>query len=75
MAAGSKGQRYDLEKRGSRESRAVPAPAANAELISSMQVSDVGACYICGTLVLTSDKRTCPAMLMKGNTNCCSLNL
>ncbi|KAK6134568.1 hypothetical protein DH2020_031688 [Rehmannia glutinosa] len=37
MAAGSKGQRYDLEKRGSRESRAVPAPDANAELISSMQ--------------------------------------
>ncbi|XP_051146548.1 probable serine/threonine-protein kinase At1g54610 isoform X2 [Andrographis paniculata] len=37
MAAGSKGQRYDPEKRGSRESRAVPAPDANAELISSMQ--------------------------------------
>ncbi|KAL0320669.1 UNVERIFIED_CONTAM: putative serine/threonine-protein kinase [Sesamum radiatum] len=37
VAAGSKGQRNDLEKRGSRESRAVPAPDANAELISSMQ--------------------------------------
>ncbi|KAL8510241.1 hypothetical protein ACS0TY_017160 [Phlomoides rotata] len=37
VAAGSKGQKYDLEKRGSRESRAVPAPDANAELISSMQ--------------------------------------
>ncbi|KAI3457456.1 hypothetical protein Pfo_014119 [Paulownia fortunei] len=37
VAAGSKGQRYDLEKRGSRESRAVPAPDANAELILSMQ--------------------------------------
>ncbi|XP_047951454.1 probable serine/threonine-protein kinase At1g54610 isoform X1 [Salvia hispanica] len=37
MAAGSKGQRYDIERRGSRESRAVPAPEANAELISSMQ--------------------------------------
>ncbi|KAH6795690.1 hypothetical protein C2S51_036676 [Perilla frutescens var. frutescens] len=37
VAAGSKGQRYDLEKRGSRDSRAVPAPDANAELISSMQ--------------------------------------
>ncbi|PIN03780.1 Cdc2-related protein kinase [Handroanthus impetiginosus] len=37
VAAGSKVQRYDPEKRGSRESRAVPAPDANAELISSMQ--------------------------------------
>ncbi|KAL1567166.1 putative serine/threonine-protein kinaseisoform X1 [Salvia divinorum] len=37
VAAGSKGQRYDIERRGSRESRAVPAPEANAELISSMQ--------------------------------------
>ncbi|XP_057797387.1 probable serine/threonine-protein kinase At1g54610 [Salvia miltiorrhiza] len=37
VAAGSKGQRYDFERRGSRESRAVPAPDANAELISSMQ--------------------------------------
>ncbi|KAL3821196.1 hypothetical protein ACJIZ3_007101 [Penstemon smallii] len=36
-APGSKGQRYDLDKRGPRESRAVPAPDANAELISSMQ--------------------------------------
>lgn len=39
VAAGGKGQRYDFEKRGSRESRAVPAPDANAELISSMQVT------------------------------------
>lgn len=39
VAAGGKGQRYDFEKRGSRESRAVPAPNANAELISSMQVT------------------------------------
>ncbi|GAV72300.1 Pkinase domain-containing protein [Cephalotus follicularis] len=36
-AAGNKGQRFDLEKRGPRESRAVPAPDANAELASSMQ--------------------------------------
>lgn len=39
VAAGSKGQRHNLERRGSRESRAVPAPDANAELISSMQVT------------------------------------
>ncbi|XP_075476496.1 putative serine/threonine-protein kinase At1g54610 isoform X2 [Primulina tabacum] len=37
IAAGNKVQRYDLEKRGPRESRAVPAPDANAELVSSMQ--------------------------------------
>lgn len=37
IAAGNKGQRYDLEKRGPRESRAVPAPDANAELVSSIQ--------------------------------------
>ncbi|XAR68331.1 Cyclin-dependent kinase [Bertholletia excelsa] len=36
-AAGNKGHRYDLERRGARESRAVPAPEANAELASSMQ--------------------------------------
>ncbi|KAJ8532371.1 hypothetical protein K7X08_012294 [Anisodus acutangulus] len=36
-AAGSKGHRYDQERRGARESRAVPAPEANAELVSSMQ--------------------------------------
>ncbi|KAL2496357.1 Protein kinase superfamily protein [Forsythia ovata] len=37
-AAGSKGQRHnDLERRGSRESRALPAPDANAELVSSIQ--------------------------------------
>ncbi|KAL7143334.1 hypothetical protein ABFS83_08G184800 [Erythranthe nasuta] len=37
-AVGSKGQRYNNpDKRGSRESRAVPAPDANAELVSSMQ--------------------------------------
>ncbi|OIV92406.1 hypothetical protein TanjilG_23006 [Lupinus angustifolius] len=35
--AGSKGQRHDLERRGARESRAVPAPDANAELVVSMQ--------------------------------------
>ncbi|KAK4850290.1 hypothetical protein QYF36_005385 [Acer negundo] len=36
-AAGSKGQRLDLERRGTRESRAIPAPDANAELVLSMQ--------------------------------------
>ncbi|KAG2677824.1 hypothetical protein I3760_12G114800 [Carya illinoinensis] len=36
-AAGSKGQRLELERRGTRESRAVPAPDANAELVLSMQ--------------------------------------
>lgn len=36
-AAGSKGQRIDLERRGTRESRAIPAPDANAELVLSMQ--------------------------------------
>ncbi|XP_052207383.1 probable serine/threonine-protein kinase At1g54610 [Diospyros lotus] len=36
-AAGNKGHRYDHEKRGTQESRAVPAPDANAELASSMQ--------------------------------------
>uniref|UniRef100_A0A5B6YXR8 Protein kinase domain-containing protein n=1 Tax=Davidia involucrata TaxID=16924 RepID=A0A5B6YXR8_DAVIN len=36
-AAGNKGHRYDLEKRGTRESRAIPAPDANAELVLSMQ--------------------------------------
>ncbi|RDX81052.1 putative serine/threonine-protein kinase, partial [Mucuna pruriens] len=36
-ATGSKGQRHDLERRGARESRAVPAPDANAELPQSMQ--------------------------------------
>lgn len=30
--------RLDLEKKGTRESRAVPAPDANAELAISMQV-------------------------------------
>ncbi|GFZ05745.1 protein kinase superfamily protein [Actinidia rufa] len=35
--AGNKGHRYDPERRGVRESRAVPAPDANAELASSMQ--------------------------------------
>ncbi|GAY47847.1 hypothetical protein CUMW_107410 [Citrus unshiu] len=34
---GSKGQRMDLERRGTRESRAIPAPDANAELVLSMQ--------------------------------------
>ncbi|XP_058754844.1 probable serine/threonine-protein kinase At1g54610 [Vicia villosa] len=36
-ATGSKGQRHDPERRGVRESRAVPAPDANAELVVSMQ--------------------------------------
>ncbi|XP_050217168.1 probable serine/threonine-protein kinase At1g54610 [Mercurialis annua] len=36
-AAGSKGQRPDIERRGTRESRAIPAPDANAELVLSMQ--------------------------------------
>ncbi|OMO55626.1 hypothetical protein CCACVL1_27133 [Corchorus capsularis] len=36
-AAASKGQRPDLDRRGTRESRAVPAPDANAELVLSMQ--------------------------------------
>ncbi|XP_059662650.1 probable serine/threonine-protein kinase At1g54610 [Cornus florida] len=36
-AAGNKGHKYDLERRGTRESRAVPAPDANAELVLSMQ--------------------------------------
>ncbi|XP_057973042.1 probable serine/threonine-protein kinase At1g54610 [Malania oleifera] len=36
-AAGNKGQRLELERRGARESRAIPAPDANAELILSMQ--------------------------------------
>ncbi|KAF7836721.1 putative serine/threonine-protein kinase [Senna tora] len=36
-AAGSKGQRHEPERKGSRESRAVPAPDANAELVLSMQ--------------------------------------
>lgn len=36
-AAGDKGRRYDPEKKGARESRAFPAPDANAELASSMQ--------------------------------------
>ncbi|KAF8411144.1 hypothetical protein HHK36_003687 [Tetracentron sinense] len=36
-AAGGKGQRFDPERRGSRESRAIPAPDANAELVLSMQ--------------------------------------
>lgn len=36
-AAGSKGHRYDQERKGTRESRAVPAPDANAELVLSMQ--------------------------------------
>lgn len=35
--AGTKGQRADLERKVPRESRAIPAPSANAELIMSMQ--------------------------------------
>eukprot|EP00257_Ricinus_communis_P023483 XP_015583478.1 probable serine/threonine-protein kinase At1g54610 isoform X1 [Ricinus communis] len=34
---GSRGQRPDIERRGTRESRAIPAPDANAELVLSMQ--------------------------------------
>ncbi|GAY47845.1 hypothetical protein CUMW_107390 [Citrus unshiu] len=34
---GSKSQRVDLERRGTRESQAIPAPDANAELVLSMQ--------------------------------------
>ncbi|KAL3508680.1 hypothetical protein ACH5RR_028081 [Cinchona calisaya] len=37
VAAGSRGHKYDQERRGTRESRAVPAPDANAELVLSMQ--------------------------------------
>lgn len=36
-AAGKKGQRADFDRRGARESRAIPAPDANAELGISMQ--------------------------------------
>lgn len=36
-AAGGKVHRPDPEKRGTRESRAIPAPEANAELVVSMQ--------------------------------------
>ncbi|GAB4849511.1 hypothetical protein Ancab_004305 [Ancistrocladus abbreviatus] len=36
-AAGKKGHRLDLEKKATRESRAIPAPDANAELAMSMQ--------------------------------------
>lgn len=36
-ATGSKGQRPGVEKRGTRESQAIPAPDANAELVLSMQ--------------------------------------
>lgn len=37
-AAGSRANRGDPERRGTRESRAIPAPDANAELVVSMQV-------------------------------------
>ncbi|XVF78516.1 hypothetical protein PTKIN_Ptkin14bG0140400 [Pterospermum kingtungense] len=36
-AAGTKGQRPDPDRRATRESRAIPAPDANAELVLSMQ--------------------------------------
>ncbi|GMJ11448.1 hypothetical protein like AT1G53050 [Hibiscus trionum] len=36
-AAGTKGQKPELDRRATRESRAVPAPDANAELVLSMQ--------------------------------------
>lgn len=39
-AAGVKGQTVDREIRGSKESRAVPAPDANAESVTSMQVHE-----------------------------------
>ncbi|KAL6196515.1 hypothetical protein ACLB2K_032130 [Fragaria x ananassa] len=37
QGAAGKGQRFDPERRGTRESRAIPAPDANAELVMSMQ--------------------------------------
>ncbi|KAL8167333.1 hypothetical protein V2J09_008832 [Rumex salicifolius] len=40
-AAGNKGHKADLERKASRESRAVPAPDANAELAVSMQKRQV----------------------------------
>ncbi|XVE80135.1 hypothetical protein DITRI_Ditri14bG0115100 [Diplodiscus trichospermus] len=36
-AAGTKGLRHDIDRRATRESRAIPAPDANAELVLSMQ--------------------------------------
>lgn len=36
-AAGGKGLKHDPERRGAKESRAIPAPEANAELVLSMQ--------------------------------------
>ncbi|KAF3442898.1 hypothetical protein FNV43_RR16816 [Rhamnella rubrinervis] len=38
-AVGSKDQRFDPKRRGTRESRANPTPDANAELVLSMQVA------------------------------------
>lgn len=38
LGAAGKGQRVDHERKGVRESRAVPVPDANAELVLSMQV-------------------------------------
>ncbi|KAM1101249.1 hypothetical protein ACFX13_007754 [Malus domestica] len=37
QGAAGKGQRFDHERRGTRESRAIPAPDANAELVMSMK--------------------------------------
>ncbi|XP_057455700.1 probable serine/threonine-protein kinase At1g54610 [Lotus japonicus] len=37
VAEGCEAQRHDPERRGARESRAIPAPDANAELVLSMQ--------------------------------------
>jgi len=37
-AAGNRGHRAEPERKGARESRAIPAPDANAELVLSMQV-------------------------------------
>ncbi|XP_050371179.1 probable serine/threonine-protein kinase At1g54610 [Argentina anserina] len=37
QGAAGKGHRHDPERRGTRESRAIPAPDANAELVMSMQ--------------------------------------
>lgn len=38
-AAGGKGHGYESTRRGSKESKAMPAPDANAELQASMQVN------------------------------------
>ncbi|KAM7498697.1 hypothetical protein LguiA_023111 [Lonicera macranthoides] len=40
-AARNKAHKYDVERRGTRDSRAIPAPDANAELVLSMQKRQV----------------------------------